>query len=244
MMGPSTEFQSAVYRQWLLPLAGVFALTGCGGGDGTSNIVPPPTTYNLQTAMQGLVTHGLKADLDFSGTLGGVAVTGTGTVTYAAGADDMFNGVAAVSQSQVVSATISDGTQTAPYATHIVDFYDPGNYAWMGEASSSEFDVASSPVDYPTSVVPGSSGMLGTLSRYTDNTMSVALGTVDLSYVVKAPSTSGGLPIVEFTETFFDTNHAATETDVLDWSITTGNVLALVSGSAQSGSDTLSFTAH
>ncbi len=190
-----------------------------------------------------MVTHGLKADLDFTGTLTGIAVTGTGTLTAAAGASVTFNGIAALGQSQVISATITDGTHTAPYATHIVDVYDATTYSLLGEVSANEFDVASSPIDYPTMVVTGSSGVLGTMSRYADNTMSVALGTVQLSYEVKAPATSGGLAVVEFTEQYFDTKQLATETDVLDYSITSANVLALVSGSAQSGSDTLNFTA-
>ncbi len=71
--------------------------------------------------------------------------------------------------------------QSAPYSTNVTDYYAGSEGAFLGEASSGEYDVAQSPIVFPTMVVGGSSGILGTLSRYTDNTMSVSLGTEQVS---------------------------------------------------------------
>ena len=230
----------------VVQVALMVSLGACGGGGGGSSLSPGPATYNLAAGVSGLVTKGMNANLAISGTLmvKGVAtaVTGTGTLALAPAVKAMFNGASAVSQDETVSGTVSGGGQTAPYSANVVDYYDPSTYAFLGETSAQEYDVAQAPITYPTAVMAGSSGALGTVSRYTDNTLGVSLGTSQLSYTIKAPVNASAPATVEITNKIYDTKQALLETDVTDYSLTSTNTMLLVSASAQVNSETLTFT--
>ena len=221
-------------------------LGACGGGGDGNSLAPGPSTYDIAAGVSGLATHGMKANLTVSGTVtvSGVAVplTGTGTLSLAAAVADTFNGAAAQTQAETVSATVVAGGQSAPYSRTVSDHYDPTTYALLGESSPGEYDVAQTPITFPATVTAGSSGTLGTLSRYTDNTLGVSLGTVQISYLVKAPVDANAPAVVEFTNRFFDTNGAMSATAVRDYSLTTANVMLLVSSTVQEGTDTLTVT--
>jgi len=126
----------------------------------------------------------------------------------------------------------------------VTDFYAPSSYAFLGELSSNEYDVAESPITYPDSVVGGSSGTLGTINRYTDSTMSVSLGTSQLSYTVTAPVDSGGPVAVAVTNAIYDTTNTLVESDVSTFTLTTSNVLSFVSATAQTSSSSLLISAQ
>ena len=223
----------------LVPL--LVSLGACGGSN-NSNMGPGATSYNLATGVTGLVTNGMIANLGITGTLSGVSVTGTGTFSLTPAVNDMFNGASAQSQNETVSGTVTNGTTSLPYSTSVVGYYDPGTFAFLGETSNGEFDVAQAPITYPTMVTAGSSGVLGTLSRYADQTLSTSLGTTQVSYVVKAPASTGAPATVEITDKIMDTSGALKATDVTDYSITSTNTMLLVSASVQIGGDTLTFT--
>jgi len=227
------------------------ALSGCGGGGSTA--VQGGTAYGLANALGKLVTQGFSVSVTLSGSLpiNGVAttVTGSGTLTYGAGASGTFNGAAALLQDQTLSGSVTAAGQTDPYTTSVTDYYATGNDAFLGEvnntANGAEYDVAQSPIVYPATVVDGSSGALGTVSRYTDSTMSVALGTAQVSYSVKTDSTSSGSVIVELKELVYDTQNRLLETDLTDYALSTNDVLSLVSASVQTTNNgTLTATAQ
>ena len=227
-----------------LPL--IFSLSACGGGSGGTTLGPGTSTYNIAAGVSGLATHGMKANLVVSGsvTVGGAAVplSGAGTYSLAAAVTGTFNGAAAVAQVGSVNATVTAGGPPSSYLRSVTDYYDPGSFALLGAASTGEYDVAQAPIAYPTMVAPGSSGTLGTLSRYTDETLSVVLGTAQLSYVLTAPATAGAPATVEFTQKFYDTHQAVTATEVRDYSLTATNTMLLVSSTIQKGTDTLTVT--
>ena len=90
----------------------------------------------------------------------------------------------------------------------------------------------------------GSSGTLGTLSRYTDSTMSVSLGDAQVSYLVMAPVDPGSPISVAVTTKIYDTQNALIETDVTNYTMTSSSVISLSAASAQNQSGTLSATAQ
>jgi hypothetical protein len=230
--------------------AGIFAiaLTACGGGGGGggggSAAPAPATTYDLQKGVSNLVSQGLTANLALSGTVvqSGitVSITGTGTLTYAPSVAATFNNTAALSQTQTISGTItfSGQTQTLP-AVSVVDYYASGTDAFLGETAATEYDVAQTPFTYPTMVVGGSSGTLGTISRYTDSTMSVSLGITEVTYAVTAPVDAGSPVLVKLTSQIKDAQGSVTETDVTSYDLSGAGVLTLVSSSAQNSAGTL-----
>ncbi len=93
-------------------------------------------------------------------------------------------------------------------------------------------------------MVGGSSGTLGTINRYTNNTMSVVLGTSTVSYTVSSP-VYPGIPVsVAITNKIYDTMNNLTETDVTTFTLSTSNMLTFVSANADVGGNTLLVSAQ
>jgi hypothetical protein len=224
------------------------ALNGCGGGGGSAVATTPPTSFNLQAGISGLVSSGQGASVALSGTAiaSGTAVpfTGSGTLTLAPGVSTSFNGEGVLSQTQSISATVSAAGQSAPFSSSVTDYYANGDDAFVGESGSNGYDVAQSPFEYPATVMAGSSGILGTTSDYTDSTMSVSQGTTQVSYAVTAVSGSSSSVMVAITNQIQDTQNNPVETDVTNYSLTSAGVLTFVSATAQNASESLQVTAQ
>ena len=228
-------------------MAGIFtvALTACGGGGGGGSAAPPPaTTYDLQKGISNLVSQGQTGNVALSGTVtqNGTAVsfTGTGTLTLAPSVAATFNNTAALSQTQTIVGTITAAGQTLSLpTTSVVDYYDSGTDAFLGETGAAAYDVAQSPFTYPTMVVGGSTGTLGTISNYTDNTMSVSVGTTEVTYAVTAPVDPASPILVKVTNLSKDPTGTVIETDVTSYTLTGSGILTLTSASAQSANITL-----
>jgi hypothetical protein len=90
--------------------------------------------------------------------------------------------------------------------------------------------------------VGGSSGTLGTLSRYTDSTMSVSLGTAQVSYSTLAPVDPGSPIGIVVTTKIYDTQNTLIETDVTNYAMTSSNVISLAGASGQNQSGMLKVT--
>jgi hypothetical protein len=128
----------------------------------------------------------------------------------------------------------ADG-QNIPISTNVVNYYAKSNGAFLGEVRSGtsiEYDVAHTPIDFPTMIVPGSAGTLGAMSRSSDETMNVSLGTAQLSYSVPQSSVDPGSPLlVVLTTTFYDTTNTLTETDTMIYNL--ANDATLTFGTAE-----------
>jgi hypothetical protein len=225
-------------------------LTACGGGDNGMLTAgppgtPPPGSYDLRTAMSTLEKGGLSAAVKLSGNaiVNGTATafTGTGVLTLSPGANGMFNGKTQLLQTETISGTVSVAGQSSPYSSTIVTAYDGTTGAILGESESHEFAVAQAPILIPTTV--GAAVVLGTLSRYTDDTQSVVLGTTQVSAGLLLATVDGkGPEVVQFTYKVYDTSQALVETDNFNYYLSEDNVLTLYSYTAQSASGTLSVT--
>jgi hypothetical protein len=228
-------------------LAACFAIviSACGGG-GYNAAAPSSANYDLKTGIAKMVTTGLSANVSLSGTVvvNGVstAFTGSGTFARPPAVSATFDGTAAMSQTTTVAGTITTNVQTAPYSSSVTDYYASSDGAFLGEVSASEYDVAQAPIVFPNMVVAGSSETLGTLSRYTDSTMSVSLGTVQVSYLATAPVDPGSPIGVAVTTKIYDTQNTLLETDVTNYTMTSSNVISLSGASAQNQSGTLTVT--
>jgi hypothetical protein len=235
MQGASKTFIAACFA---------ILITACGGGNNA--VAPPSANFDLQAGIAKMVSNGLNANVALSGTVNvngvSTAFTGSGTFTRAPGVSTTFNGATAFSQTTTVAGTISAAGQATPYSTSVTDYYASSDSAFLGEVSGSEYDVAQAPFLYPTMVVGGSSGTLGTLSRYTDGTMSVSLGTAMVSYSVMTPMDSGSSIGVAVTTKIYDTQNTLIETDVTNYTMTSGNVISLSGASAQNQSGMLTIT--
>jgi hypothetical protein len=165
----------------------VAACAGCGGS-GSGGSAPPvptapaPTSFNLAAARQSWDTSGLTAQFQVSGnTLDGASISGV--LDY----DESPAGAATVNGQPAVSQTIT-GTGTlngAPYSSSEVDYSSPNGETLIW-SSTNDFDVAQSPFVWPSTISIGDTGVLGTFSAYTDDTMVLPQGTKQVSYIVKA----------------------------------------------------------
>jgi hypothetical protein len=221
------------------------ALNACGGGNSTlAGSTPAATSFDLQTGITGLVASGQTASVTLSGTAvvsgSSVPFTGSGTLTLAPGVSATFNGEGAQSQTETISGTITSSGQTSTFTPIAVEeFYATGNDAFLGDTGTNEYDVAQAAFTYPSSVVAGSSGMLGTTSDYTDSSMSTPLGTTQVSYAVTAIAGSTTSLMVAITSQINDTQNNPLETDVTNYSLTDDGVLTLVSASVQNSTESL-----
>jgi hypothetical protein len=222
-------------------------ISACSGGNKPFIAPPPPSDdFNLRAGILEMVDNGLSSNVGLSGTVivNGVstAFTGSGTFTRPPGVNATFDSTAAMAQTTTVSGTITAAGQATPYSTDVTDYYASSDGAFLGEVSASEYDVAQTPIEFPTTVMGGSSGTLGTLNRYTNSTMSVSLGTAQLSYFVMAPVDPGSPIGVALTTKIYDTQSNLIETDVTNYTMTSSNVISLSGASAQNQSGMLTIT--
>jgi hypothetical protein len=192
----------------------------------------------MQTGVSNMVAHGLAANVSLSGAVNvngtSVPFTGTGTYTLAPGVSAMFNGAAALSQTETIAGTITAAGQSQPFpSTSVTDYYQTSTSSFLGENDGSEYDVAETPFEYPTTISGASSGTLGTVLRYTDSTQSVSLGTVQVTYQTMAPVDPGSPLGIVLTSKIYDTQNTLLETDTTHYNMTTGNVISFVSASVQ-----------
>ncbi len=228
--------------------ATLVAACGGGGSNYMAPMPPSPANFDLQAGMAEMVTDGLSSNVALSGTVtaNGVstAFTGSGNFMRPPAMSATFNGTAALSQTTTVSGSIMAAGQTTPYSTSVTDYYAGSDSAFLGEVSASEYDVAQAPIVFPTMVMGGSSAALGTLSRYTDSTMSVSLGTAQLSYSTLTPIDSGSPIGIAVTTKIYDMQNTLIETDVINYTMTSGNVISLSGASSQNQSGMLTITAQ
>ena len=227
-------------------IAACFAIlvSACGGGKYSG--APSSANYDLQTGIANMLTNGLSANVALSGTVNvnGVsqAFTGSGTFTRPPGVSATFNATLTSSQMTTVAGTITVAGQTSPYSTSVTDYYASSDAALLGEVSGSEYDVAQAPIVFPTMIVAGSSETLGTLSRYTNSTMSTSLGTAQVSYSATAPVDPGSPIGVAVTTKIYNTQNTLVETDVTNYTMTSSNVISLSSATAQTQTGMLTVT--
>lgn len=222
-------------------------ITACGGGNNyVAPMQPAAANFDLQAGMAKMVTGGLSSNVALSGsvTINGVstAFTGSGTFMRTPAMSATFNGTATLSQTTTVSGSIMAAGQTTPYSTSVTDYYAGSDSAFLGEVSASEYDVAQAPIVFPTMVMGGSSGTLGTLSRYTDSTMSVSLGTAQVSYSTLTPVDPGSPIGIVVTTKIYDTQNMLIETDVFNYMMTSSNVISLSGASSENQSGMLTIT--
>jgi hypothetical protein len=223
----------------------VIALVACGGGGGDPPLQPPtPTNFNMQAGIANMVTHGLTSNVTLSGTANSVPFTGTGTYTLTPGVNGTFNGAAALAQTETISGTVNAAGQSLPVSTSVTDYYATADSAFLGESNATEYDVAQAPFQYPTSVSGASSGTLGTVLRYTDQTLSVSVGTAQVTYQTMAPVDPGSPMGIAITSKIYGPQSDLLETDVTNYTMTSANVISFSSATAQSAQATLTAKAQ
>lgn len=219
-------------------------MSACGGGDGNGST--QSGTYDLKAGYANLVTMGLTSAVSFSGNVvaDGVtaAFTGSGTYTLTAGASTTFNDAAALSQDETIAGTVTVDGQSQAISSAATNFYATGTYAYLGLTATGEYAVAQAPLTYPDSVVVGSAAVLGTVSVYSDSTMSTPVGSSQVSYAVTSSDVANSLTVTITTQDY-DTSNDLLETDVATYTLSSANVLSFVSLASTTSTGNVTITA-
>jgi hypothetical protein len=208
--------------------------TGKGTTGGTTGSGSSGNPYDWQAGVANMIAQGLTVNVTFggsvnTGTSSQATITGSGVYTLSRGVTATFNGASAVSQLQTLSGTATAAGQNVPASRSVTAYYATSTIDFLGQVSSTEYDVAQAPFQYLTSIQGGMTGTLGTAQRYTDSTMSVSLGSAVTSYSTTAPSTPGGPISIQVQTDFYDKNDFIVESDSTTYSLTSGNVMSFVS---------------
>jgi hypothetical protein len=215
-------------------------LTACGGGNSPPG---PQGPFDLHAAVAALVKSGSSTKVNLSGTVivNGTATpfTGTGNWILTPGVGGTFNGSPALLQTENIAGTVTVAGQSSPYTSSVVNAYDSTTSAILGESQSSEFDVAPAPITIPA-MVGTSVTNLGAMSRYADQTLSVGVGTTQVSVTeLYIPVDPGSPEVVQFTYKVYDMHQMLVETDTVSYYLYENGVLGLFSATAQNATGTL-----
>ena len=163
-------------------LAGLSACGGGGSAAAPSGPVTSTLSFPLQSAENTFVANGVTKTFTVAGTC-----SGTGSMSVAPAATGAtFEGAAALSMVQTITISFTNCTPASIAST--ATSYFNSSYVQLG-LNGSVYGVFLTPPTIPTSVTVGGTGIVGTLTLYTDSTKATGSGRQDLSYVIE-PDTS------------------------------------------------------
>ena len=239
-----------IYRQGktmlklITTIAAVGALalmTACGGGGGggAAALVASTDTFPLMTVYTNTLTSSSSNNYTISGTVSGVAVTGSGTVTFGNLSAGTFEGAAAQQRTTTATGSIVVNGTTVPLNSSSTDWFD-SNYVPKGESGGTDYVVVTGTPTIPTTVRVNDTGTLYTANRYADSTKSVLSGTSSVTYVVEADTASTALLKLIIEEK--NNSNATTSTSSAQVRITPAGAFTRVKETYLEGSSTLTIT--
>lgn len=215
-------------------ILGAMALTmllgacGGGGGDGgssgnsNSTSAPQDVSVPLQTAVANEVNNGITVNFSITGTVGGTAVTGSGSLNDAKAVAGMFNGAAVLTTTETLSGTVMANGVSQQFSTMRTIFRNPATFAEVAENIGGPVVIFPAYV-FPSTVKAGDSGTLVTGTVFSDSSMTTKTGSVVRAFSVAADTSTTLL--VTFTESDFDTNNVKLADDQTTLRVdTSGNI--------------------
>jgi len=234
----------------LLLSVGMIILGACGGGGGgggsaASVPVKSTTSFPVAQAMANFVSTSHNINYAMTGKENGIAVTGSGTISFSAAVSTTFEGQTALSQTGTISGTISGNGNTVPYAFTGQDIYTT-NYDYLGVIDSGSYCVGQGSQPFPSSAKVGDTAFLGTSDCYQDSSKNVKTETDKDSYVIEADTSTTAI-FNQITSTY-DLSNQLTSTTQVRWRIDQVGNITFVSLTGTdyttSPAGVLTFTAH
>ncbi len=190
-----------MFKQLSLVAIVATLLSGCLGGSSsstpaatTTTTTASATTFPFAAAGTAQTANGWSKNFTASqtGSSSSSSCSGSGTITVSpANTATTFaltptNTVSALSATEIITLTWSNCTPATTAAT-TTRYANPSTYAYYGAVQTGNFyNVALIPPVFPTTVVVGDTGILGTINQYTNSTETVANGIDQESYTVTA----------------------------------------------------------
>jgi hypothetical protein len=222
----------------LLALCLSAVLTACGGGGGGSTPVASVQAFNLKATYVNDMQSTSSKNFTISGTINGIAASGSGTVTSGALQSSTFEGTSALVQTTTVTGTVIANGQNIPYGSASQAYYD-SNYNYLG-ANGSEYSVVTSFAALPTAARVNDTGVFVELVNYPSSLKSYSTGTTVISYSLTADTETSA--ILSLISTVKDNSGNIISTDTVRHRVTTSNVSTVLSEFYTATSQALTLT--
>lgn len=222
-------------------LAALFALSACGGGGGGGSIGPVTSTetFQLRTAWVNYVTDSRSMPFSLSGTISGVNVTGSGTVTQGSLSSTTFESQSALQKTTTVTGSISANGSTIPLSTSSTNYVDT-SYNPLGSNDGTDYTVVNNGAAIPTTGRVNDTGTWYSSVRYTSSAKTTRRGTDAVSFVLEPDTASTALLKIINIER--DTSNTVTSTSTVTFRMTPGGSLTRLSESTLQGTTSLNIT--
>jgi len=216
-------------------------LSACGGGGGGGTAAPVASTesFPLMTVYRNTITSSSSNNYTISGTISGVSVTGSGTVTFGNLSAGTFEGLPALQRTTTATGSAVVNGGTIPLNTSSIDWFD-SNYVPKGESGGEDYVVIAGTPTIPTTARINDTGTLYTANRYASSTKAVLRGTSEVTYVMEADTASTALVTLINEEK--NTSNVTTSTSSEQFRITPTGTFTRIKDTAVQGNVLLTIT--
>jgi hypothetical protein len=168
-------------------------LAGCGGGSGGGGVVASTADFPLGAISQSVISGTTSAAFTLSGSIDGLSVVGSGTMTAGAPIASPFEeDSSALAKTSTITGTLTRrGENSRAIAEASVAYYSD-SYRYLGEESL-YYIVARSPGQFPVSARVSDTGEFYRAEVYGDSTKSELLGTIVATWVLEPDTASTAL---------------------------------------------------
>lgn len=215
-------------------------LIACGGGgdSGPSAPVVSQSTYALKTLLANAANDRRTLSWTLTGTVSGVAATGSGSVSQGALNSVAFEGKSALAKTITLTGTITANGNTIPFDSTATSYLD-SNYNPLG-TQGVEYRVVVGTPNIPQSIKVGDTGTVYVANRYQSPSKTVLLGTETTSYVLEADtSTTALLKIIEADK---DNSGRQTQSSTISYRVGADGSISRIGETLISLTDNLSIT--
>jgi hypothetical protein len=214
-------------------------LVACGGGGDSGPAAPvvSQNTYALKTLLANATNDRRTLSWTLTGTLSGVAVTGSGNVSQGALNSVAFEGKSALAKTLTVTGTIAVNGTTIPLNSTSTSYLD-SNYSPLGTLSD-EYQVVVGTPSIPDSAKVGDTVTVYQANRYQNSNKTVLLGTEAVSFVLEADtSTTALLKIIAIEK---DNSGKQTQSTAVTFRVGADNSISRLAETLVSSTDNISF---
>ena len=226
--------------KFLTATAVLSLLSACGGGGGSvSGPVASTESFNLKTVWANTLTSSSSNNYTISGTVNGVAVSGSGTVTRGNLSAGTFEGLPAQQRTTTATGSVVVNGVTVPLNTSSIDWVD-SNYLPKGESGGEDYVVVTGTPTIPTIARINDTGTLYTANRYSSSTKADLRGASRATYVVEVDTSSTALVTLIIEER--NTSNVTTSTSSAQFRITPSGTFTRIKETLVEGNSTLIVT--
>ena len=214
----------------------ISTLASCGGGGGGGAV--STNDYPLRQAWVNYMSMSATQRFAVSGTINGVAVSGSGTNTAGSLVAATFEGKSALKKTTVITGTLNVAGLSGPYGSS-EDAYLDSNYMPLG-LWGGDYVVVTSAATIPQAVKVNDTGALYTANRYPTSQKAYLTGSLTVSYAVQPDAADTAL--LKVIATAKTTAGSTYSTDILTFRMTSSGALTLLSEQYQDSVGILNIT--